>query len=206
MRNRVLIALASVLLSQVIIAQDLGNYGKVFDVREHDIREVILARLNHLKDDGQLDKLEKELQEDIAARIIRPKPVLLTPTTSPKAYFINPEITVNEDINASDGQLIAKKGTYLNPFDYVTYRKTLIFFDADDKAQRDWVKKHYKDYEFVKFILTKGDIKEASESIGRIYFDMGGKLSRYFHLDHVPAVVVQDKKQWKIQEIGVENA
>ena len=58
----------------------------------------------------------------------------------------------------------------------------------------------------MKFILTKGDIKEASESIGRIYFDMGGKLSRYFHLEHVPAVVIQDKKQWKIQEVGVENA
>jgi conjugal transfer pilus assembly protein TraW len=69
MRNRVLIALASVLLSQAIIAQDLGNYGKVFDVIEHDIREVILARLNHLKDDGQLDKLEKELQEEIDANL-----------------------------------------------------------------------------------------------------------------------------------------
>ena len=63
MSNRALIALAFVLLSQAIIAQDLGNYGKVFDVREHDIREVILARLNHLKDDGQLDKLEKEIKK-----------------------------------------------------------------------------------------------------------------------------------------------
>lgn len=206
MRNRVLIFLAAFLLSQAITAQDLGNYGKVFDIDEHDIREVILGRLNHLKDDGQLDKLEKELQEDMVQRIIRPKPVLLTPTKRPKVYFVNPEIVVNEDITTPDGQLMAKNGTHLNPFDYVTYQKTLIFFDADDKAQRDWVKTHYKEYAFVKFILTKGDIKEASANIGRIYFDMGGKLSRYFHLEHVPSVVIQDKKQWKIQEIGVEDA
>lgn len=206
MRNRALISLVSVFLSQAITAQDLGNYGKVFDVQERDIREVILARLNHMKSSGRLDALEKKLQEDMAKRIIRPKPVLLTTTRNPKAYYVNPEVVVNEDITTPDGLSIAKKGSYINPFDYVTYRKTLFFFDADDAAQRAWVKKHYKDYEFVKFILTKGDIVDASEDIGRIYFDMGGKLSRYYHLKHVPAVIVQNKKQWKIQEIGVGDA
>ena len=206
MTNKALISLAALFISQSIMALDLGNNGKIFDVQEHDIREVILARLNHMKSEGSLDKLQKALQEDMTKRIIRPKPVLLTTTRDPKAYYVNPEVMVNEDIVTPDGQLIAKKGIYINPFDYVTYRKTLFFFDADDKEQRAWVKKHYKDYEFVKFILTKGDIKEASENIGRIYFDMGGKLSRYYHLEHVPAVVVQDKKQWKIQEIGVGDA
>lgn len=206
MTNKALIFFAAIFISQSIMALDLGNNGKVFDVQEHDIREVILARLNHMKSEGSLDKLEKALQEDMTKRIIRPKPVLLTTTRDPKAYYVNPEVMVNEDIVTPDGQLIAKKGGYINPFDYVTYRKTLFFFDADDAAQRVWVKKHYKDYELVKFILTKGDIKEVSEDIGRIYFDMGGKLSRYYHLEHVPAVVVQDKKQWKIQEIGVEDA
>ncbi|PJD93812.1 MAG: type-F conjugative transfer system protein TraW [Legionella sp.] len=206
MTNKALISLAAIFISQSIMALDLGNNGKVFDVQEHDIREVILARLNHMKSEGSLDKLEKALQEDMTKRIIRPKPVLLTTTRDPKAYYVNPEIMVNENITTPDGQLIAKKGVYINPFDYVTYRKTLFFFDADDKEQRAWVKKHYKDYELVKFILTKGDIADASEKIGRIYFDMGGKLSRYYHLRHVPAVVVQDKKQWKIQEIGVGDA
>ncbi len=206
MTNKSLISLAAIFISQSIMALDLGNNGKIFDVQEHDIREVILARLNHMKSEGSLDKLEKALQEDMTKRIIRPKPVQLTTTRDPKTYYVNPEVMVNEDITTPDGQLIAKKGVYINPFDYVTYRKTLFFFDADDKEQRAWVKKHYKDYELVKFILTKGDIKEASENIGRIYFDMGGKLSRYYHLEHVPAVVAQDKKQWKIQEIGVGDA
>ncbi len=205
MQNRALICLAFILMSKIAIAHNLGNYGKVFDVKEHDIREVILERLNNLKNEGQLDKLESALQENVARRIIRPKSLLLTSTVNPKTYYVNPEIVVNVDITTQDGQLIAKKGAHINPFDYVTYRKTLFFFDADDKAQVGWVKKHYKDYEFVKFILIKGDIKEASESMGRIYFDMGGKLSRYFELRHVPSVVSQEDKRWKIQEIEVAH-
>lgn len=206
MGSRAVIALLLIFLSQALLAQDLGNYGKVFDVIERDIKEVILERLNRLKTEGSLDSLEHKLQEEMAKRITRPKPVLLTPTRNPKTFYVNPGVVLNNDITTPDGKLVAQKGASINPFDYVTYRKTFFFFDADDKAQVAWVKNHYKDYEFVKFILIKGDIRDASESLGRIYFDMNGTLSHYFHLKYVPSVVLQEEKHWKIQEIGASDA
>lgn len=205
MGSRAVISLLFIFLSKALLAQDLGNYGKVFDVIERDIKEVILERLNRLKTDGNLEKLEQQLQEEVARKITRPKPVFLTSTRNPKTFYINPGVVLNNDITTPDGSLVAQKGTSINPFDYVTYRKTLFFLDADDKKQVAWVKNHYKDHEYVKFILIKGDIKEASENLGRIYFDMNGTLSHYFHLKHVPSVVSQEDKHWKVQEIGVSD-
>ncbi|HHF0526730.1 TPA: type-F conjugative transfer system protein TraW, partial [Legionella anisa] len=104
---------------------------------------------------------------------------------------------------APGGLLIAKKGTRINPFERVHYLKTLIFFNADDAKQVAWVKKHYTDYNHVKFILTGGDVRVAAEQFGRIYFDVNGLISTKLHLKHVPSVVNQLSLYWQVKEIGV---
>ncbi|STX46687.1 putative conjugative transfer protein TraW [Legionella hackeliae] len=82
------------------------------------------------------------------------------------------------------------------------FLKHCFFFDADDPKQLAWAKAHYKHFDQVKFILTGGDVKEASEVLGSVYFDLEGRLSRYFHLKHVPSVASQKGLVWRIQEIG----
>ena len=205
MRNSALLIMSLFCLSSMCLAKDLGNYGRVFEIKERDIREVIAERLQNMKDSHELERLEEEFKNRIASHVTRPKPGLQDSTRTPETFYIDPSIVVNQDIITPDNQVIAKKGTTINPFDNLTYSKTLFFFNADDKSQVAWVKKHYQDYNYVKFILTSGSVAEMAQIFGRVYFDLNGKLSQYFHLQHVPSVVCQDKKQWKIQEIGVSD-
>ncbi|WP_131744523.1 type-F conjugative transfer system protein TraW [Legionella bozemanae] len=185
-----------------VYAKNLGNYGQLFPVIEQDIRQVIMAKLHRLEQTGALKEHQQRMVARVEEHVRRPKPLHLPTTTTPKTHELDPSIVVNQTLYTHDGTMIAKKGTHLNPFERVSFSKTLFFFNADDPKQLAWAKAHYKHFDQVKFILTGGDVKEASEVLGSVYFDLEGRLSRYFHLKHVPSVVSQKGLVWRIQEIG----
>lgn len=186
-------------------SKNLGNYGEVFPVIEEDIRQVITGRLKAMEASGVLAQHQKIVEARIVKEVVRPKPLALTETTSPKSYYVDPSVVVRRDIFTKEGVLLAKAGTRLNPFERVALTETLFFFNADAPKQMAWVKAHYQDYQFVKFILTGGDVRDTAEILGRIYFDQGGILSQRLQIEHVPAVVTQEGLQWKITEIGVND-
>lgn len=188
-----------------VSAKDIGNYGQVFPVIEEDIRQVIFKRLHEMELTGELAHHQRDIAERVANHILRPTPVGLSTTVKPSIYHVDPTIVLNHDVYSPDNTLIAKAGTRINPFERVQFSKALFFFNADDKHQTAWVEKHYQDYTQVKFILTGGDIKEASELLGRVYFDLGGQFSTQLQIKHVPSVATQDGLLWKIQEIGVHD-
>ncbi|KTC87653.1 type-F conjugative transfer system protein TraW [Legionella drozanskii] len=193
------------LLLPVSHSKDLGHYGQVFPVIEADLRELIMKRLTEMQESGALLKHQRLIEQRVAEHIIRPKPLTLAPTKTPKTFRIDPTVLVSHDVALPDGTLIAKKGTAINPFNHLQFSKTLIFFNADDANQMAWVKKHYNDYHYVKFILISGDIRQASEHFGRIYFDLEGRITSQLHIKHVPSVVSQDGLYWKVVEIGVND-
>jgi conjugal transfer pilus assembly protein TraW len=183
-------------------AQNLGNYGQVFSVLEEDLREHILNRLKAMSASGELKHAQDKVNERVASHVIRPKPLVLSTTNNPKRFHVNPSKTIAQDVFGAHGELIARAGTTINPFEHVNFKKTLFFFDGDDAKQVAWVGKHYKDFDEVKFILTGGDVRRATETFGRVYFDVNGVLSSALHLKNVPSVVKQDGLVWQITEIG----
>lgn len=190
------------IVSEACFAQSFGNYGEVFPVIEDDFRQFIQARLESFKASGKLKTLKKEAISRVTKSTLRPKSLGLTVNDKSKTYFVSPEITLTHDIRLPNGQLIAAKGTVINPMKQAVFNSALIFFDGDDERQVRWVKTHYQKFNSVKFILTNGDIKDASKLFGRIYFDQKGLITNKLKIRHVPSTVVQENQQWKIRVIG----
>lgn len=189
----------------VSMAQNLGNYGQIFPVIEDDMRKHILHRLKEMEVSGELVAHQQAIEKRLNEGVIRPSPLNLKTSSAPKRFTIDPTQWVSHDITSPNGVLVAKAGTKLNPLQHVHFKKTLFFFDGDDGKQVAWAVSHYKAYEQVKFILTGGDIRKAANQFGRIYFDIGGRLTNTFHITHVPSVVYQEDCHWVIQEIGVND-
>lgn len=200
------IFLLLIMASSMSAGKNLGNYGEIFSVIEIDVRKVILEKLQVMEKKGELLKHQEIITHNIAENAIRPKPLLIGTMPKTLVHFIDPSIKVNQDIVTPEGHILARKGTLLNPLSQINYNKTLFFFDGDDRNQVAWAKAHYKEYGFVKFILTGGSIKEAASTFGRIYFDQGGVLTHQLQIQHVPAVVEQAGLLWKISEIGMNDA
>jgi conjugal transfer pilus assembly protein TraW len=193
-------------LNHAGMTKSIGNYGQVFSIAEEDIRDFIMRRLQFMDKSGELVRAQHDIQQRVSAHVLRPTPLNLPTTTTPKRFHVDPAVIVHHDIFTPEGIRVAQKGARLNPFEHVSFSKSLFFFDADDKAQVAWAKAHYQYYRQVKFILTGGDISKAAELFGRIYFDLGGGLCKRFHIEHVPSVVNQEGRVWAIQEIGVHDA
>lgn len=203
MRTNRFLGLWLVLVSCSVWANNLGQYGQVFPVVEQDLRQVILNRLNAMANTGDLARHEEHMKEQVKEHLLHPKRLPLSKGTTSRSFLIDPSITLNKDLRLPDGRLIVAQGTSINPFDYHAMKKTLVFFDAEDSHQMAWVKQHAQKLAPYKLILTGGSVRDASKILGVVYFDIQGALTTRFHIQQVPAIVRQEGRFWRVQELGV---
>lgn len=188
-------------------AKNLGVWGPLFPIEEQDIREFIYQRLNEMEQNGEMAKLNKKFIKNVKEHSLRPTPVSgLTTTDAPKTFYYDPTYVLNKNIEDHEGNMIAKKGTIINPLDTITLHGVMFFFDADDKRQIQWALNNAQKHDYVRYILVKGNIKEAGKRLNdRIYFDQYGSITNKLGIHHIPCIVKQVGKKLQIQEFSLEE-
>jgi conjugal transfer pilus assembly protein TraW len=184
--------------------EDLGAVGSTYEIAEPDLIEVIRSRLEAMSRSGELARKQIEYRDRVVRGIERPKPIKgIGPTHSPRTFHVNPGMVLAQDIRDAAGQLLFAKGTQVNPLDLVSLSKRLIFFDARDDRQVAFVKAAVNDSPISsKPILVAGQPLELMRNWKRpVYFDQGGTLVKRFGIRQVPAIVSQDGKRLRIDEV-----
>ncbi|MDQ6959614.1 MAG: type-F conjugative transfer system protein TraW [Mariprofundaceae bacterium] len=183
---------------------DLGVIGPVYSIREQDFLEYIRNRLDAMQRSGELQRMQKQELERARKSIQRPAPVSgITRTVKSHVFYINPALSVEHAIRDAEGRIIAMPGARVNPFNYLTMSKHLIFINGDDADQVKWATAMGGRYHgHVKTILVSGSpIDLMKRWKRRVFFDQHGVLTRRFHIRHVPAIVSQDKKRLRVAEV-----
>ncbi len=220
-RNILLVSLLTFNLAQ---AKDLGVYGATFPISEESMTDLIQKILKRKEENGELEQMKKEFQENVKNSVLTPTPVDgLVTTNDPKLLKYVPTFVLPQDVRDANGVLLYPKGITFNPLDtntypsnirmfakQVNYDTTLIFLDARDNRQLNFALDMIKQYEEkdkkIKIILTGGNIKTTSEYLDyRVYFDQNAKLSDRMGLQHVPTIVYQDGDHFNLQEYSVEH-
>ena len=210
----------ALLIPLPLLANNLGVVGATFEIAEMDMLDWIQLRLKHLEANGEMAKMEDEFKARVEESVNRPTPVQgITTTRQPNTFYIDPTLTLAEDINDADGNLIYPKGTKVNPFDASTWpnghalppvimTKQLAFFDGDDPQQIQWAKNYRLDNPDakIKWILINGAPADVFKQLDeRIFFDQQGSITRTLSIKHVPTVSKQEGTKWKMQEFDVES-
>lgn len=198
-------ALTAMLLSASAGAKDLGTWGNLFEPAEQDMLVFIQSRLKSMEESGELGRLQNEATERVKRNAVRPPPVAgITPAVKYRRFSYDPTFVVNETITDMKGNIIARKGDRVNPFDKVPFSQTLYFIDGDNRDELTWIKQQLSATTNFKVILVKGNIKDTSDALNeRIYFDQAGVLTTKFRIEHTPARVSRDDRVLKIEEIPV---
>ncbi len=180
--------------------------GPVYPIAEQDMLLTIEQRLQALEESGELARIEEDAKARYRAYVKRPKGVHLPRAKKNRTYYVDPSLTVPYDIRDHEGRIIHPAGTTVNPLDYITLSKRLLFFDGDDPVQVEWAQSMIvKDPLSVKAILINGPIMALMKQWKtRLYFDQHGRLVSLFGIKAVPATAAQDKKQIIVVEYGVE--
>lgn len=193
-------------ITNATYANDLGVMGETYPILEMDFLDFIQSRIEQIQKNGQWQALQnRATQLAISYRDRPPHVVGITRARETKNWKYDPSIVLDHDVVSPDGKMIAIAGTRVNPLNFITVTKTLIFYDSDDATQVKWVleqdkKLNGKD----KLILIKGSVLDQDKRFKKpIYFDQSGKLTSRFGITHVPAIVYQEGTVLRVAEVKI---
>lgn len=178
--------------------------GPTYGISEPDMLEAIEKKLKRMEKTGELAKKMEEAKERSIRSVQYPKPVAgLGNAKANKTYYFDPSVAVSRDIRDEKGKLIVKAGTRVNPFEFAALHTWLLFFDGSDKRQVALAEEIGKKYDWnIKPILVKGGPLELGKKWKRrVYFDQGGALVTKMGIQNVPALVTQEGKALRIDEL-----
>lgn len=202
-----------VTLAVVVLAALAADYaaaepaaGPTYPIVEPDMLKEIEALLKRKEASGELARLQKEAIDRSLKSIHSPPPVEgLVRTAKPRTYYLDPSFTAAADVVMPDGTQVVKAGTTVNPLDYVAMSTYLLFFDARDPRQVAKAKTlvdRYKDG--VRAVAVGGSWLELSRQWKQqVYFDQGGRLTARFGIRQVPALVSQQGRSLRVDELEV---
>lgn len=197
------ICFSSLLHANNIGANDLGKWGHVYPIIEQDLLAMIKQKLLRMQKDGSLDRLNRKMQSKLTASVNRPKPVShIGITQERRSWLYDPSIKSTTELKDHLGRVFVNKGTVVNPLDYVSLSKTLLFINADIKEQLDWALEIDKRSQNpVVIIFTSGEVFPLmKQHQKRFYFDQHGTITKKLNIQHVPAFVIQEGKKLRITE------
>lgn len=187
------------------VLKDHGVVGTTFEIQEEDLLELIERKLKTLEKDGSLQKHQKKIAEAAQKKIKRPKPVEgIKHTTEAKTFTYDPSITVPYDLKDHQGKVFHKSGTKVNPLDFRSLSKPMLFIDGDDEEQVSWAIRQcaIAPQPVAQIILVKGSPFELMKKLDfPIYFDQEGTITKKLKITQVPARVTQQDKHLLIEEI-----
>lgn len=204
LHGRMALVAAAILFSFAARAQDLGVIGPVYPIAEPSLLEVILSKLREADKTEVLARLQRETQGKVKRGIEQPAPIArITKTTKARSFYYDPSIVVPYAIADAEGMVIVTPGTKVNPLDTVSLSKALLFIDARDPAQVGRARKILDERGGkVKVILTGGSYLDLMRRWKRpVFYDQQGALTDKLGIRHVPALVSQEGKKLKIEEI-----
>ena len=201
---RYLIALAIFVIA--VAASAAEQIGPIYPIVEPDMLQEIMRVLREKEKSGELAKMQKEAIERSKRSAEEPKPVEgVTRTTRARTFYWDPSVTAPKTITDPQGRVVVTAGTRMNPLDHVSLSNHLLFFDGRDREQVAKAAELIRKYEGrVKAIMVSGPVMELTRQWKfQVYFDQGGFIVQKLGIKQVPALVSQDGKRLRIDELEV---
>lgn len=208
MMSKPLSTAAAIIVSAIITSQavalDLGTIGPTYPIQERDLIEVMKGKLRNLEKTGELARINERWRAYVTDSAERPAAVPgLRGTETARTFYIDPTYTLDQNVVDDKGRMLYPAGTKVNPFDYAPMTQYLLFFDGSSKAQVAFAERFMAESKMkVKPILTAGEpMKLMRQWKKPVYFDQGGTLSRRFMLKQTPAIISQEEKRLRVDEV-----
>ncbi len=200
------LALVTWAIALPCLGAQLGVIGPTYRIAEPDMLEWIENKARAKVESGEALKYMQERTAAIKEKLTNP--VALTTVSKAltnKTSYYDPTFQVEENVLDEKGAIVVPAGTTINPLDRVGLSRTLIFFDARDASQVAFAKKYIdKVAGLTQPILVGGSYFDLMKAWNTpVYFDQQGSLVRRFAIKHVPAIVRQEGKRLRIDEIAL---
>lgn len=179
------------------LAHDLGVQGKVWEITEIDIRQLLMESLAR----ANFDELRKE-REDSAKNFLDNLPKrqmgivekTVTQWIDPSIEIVNDIQTIGEDPETNElaWQSLHKKGTRVNPLLVQRPLTALLFFDGKSKEQLEFVDKVLREDEHGRVVLLEStgvNVGDLTKMFGRPVFYANDQVVERFNITVAPSLL-----------------
>lgn len=193
------------LSASISFSKDFGQKGNSREVIEQPFIKMIEERMSKVNIAVEYIKMQRRVRESIK----NPQPVLgIKRANSRHSFLFDPTYILQEDIILPCGKLLHKAGAEVNPLEYMVFDRRLIFIDSTDGEQVKWLKLFLISVQDKaienRVILINGSPLQLREEMQQdIYFDQSGILTQRFGIRAVPAVVWQEGKKLRVEELAI---
>lgn len=185
-------------------ARELGTLGPTYAIAEPDLLAFIAERVRAAQASGELQRVQRQAQQRLRDQVENP-PALqhLRTATERRITHFDPSIAVEQPITDADGRILVAPGTRLNPLDIVSLSQPLLFLDARDERQVAFAQAQWGLHQGrLKTILTGGSYLAMMRRWQRqVFHDQDGSITERLGIRSVPALVVQDGRRLRIEEL-----
>lgn len=201
---RALTLIMALMLGSPALAERIGTtHGRLWPIAEPDLVEQIHELIKKFEASGELDEVTQRFREETLAVFSDPPPVPgISHAAEERTWHFDPSIAFSEDVADEEGRIIARAGRVYNPFDYIALTKSIVFIDARSERQTHIAERYLAADPRNRIVLVGGSWRELQDRWRvKVYFDQHGKLTSHFGITRVPAILSQEGRLVRIDEV-----
>lgn len=188
------LALAIAAVAPSSLAEDMGVFGRVWDIEEIDLRKTLaeqIARVDQAAIQRELETSAKNYLKSLPADYL-PK------ATATRTRWVDPSVVVSQDIYAPieqpDGrygwEVLVPAGTRVNPLTEVRPTENMLFFNAKDPEQVDFALAALRARpRNLMLVATDGDVGALSAKIQVPVYHSNPSIIERFEIRATPSLL-----------------
>ena len=185
---------------------DFGTRGNIINITEKDL-------IAEMKDRVRTYDWEKAKTKAFDSFMAKMKFIDLPKAEDNKAFKLDMSIVSTRDILDDKGNLLVKKGTRINPTNYMTLSSYIVVFDGTDEAEIKYAEsvraRGEADNRPVKLIVTKfplvnggwKDLQILRDRLGGKVFKLDKTFKTRFQVNSTPSVIYMRDSEVYIEEV-----
>lgn len=170
---------ALLLLSgNIVYGENLGSTGQTYEL-DRDGREQLKDEVRKKKASGELDEFWRKYRDKVAEAVKHPTPLGIKSNYEIRTEIHDLRFVVPQDYVNERGQVVAKRGTVIEPLRINPLMTGLIFIDGRDPKQIDYaILRGLK--QSLKIVLTAGSPLELRYKYQNARWRTGTGIPFYF--------------------------
>jgi conjugal transfer pilus assembly protein TraW len=192
--TRSVLAILFLLCSPIAFGEYLGSTGQTYAL-DRDGREQMKDVVRRKQGSGELDAYWRNYRDKMEAAIKNPAPLGIKIDYNSRSELHNLRFTLPQDYLNENGQVVARRGTIIEPLRIQPLRTGLIFIDGRDQSQIDYAIQRGKKQP-LKIVLTAGSPLELRIKYQNAQWRTGTGIPFYF--DQRKMIITNFKKLYGI--------
>jgi|GEM_PF-2650343 len=194
----------------VFAVVNLGTHGKTYPVIENNFHKWLMNKIRSQKD--KIPKLNKNVLQKKLAKKMQVKGFDIPICTENRTKKVNPTYILDHNIKDANGNVLYSKGTVVNPFEYMNFKRKYFFLDVDNTTQVQLYKNLLASSDkSIHPLAVSGNLQKYYQKAKSLNIPIPAgkankKMIKRMNITCVPALAYQDGKVLKVREfMGVSG-